>query len=128
VLGLTVTEMGTSVTTPDADLVGSAWLVAVTVTVCWAAMIAGAAYSPPVLTVPTPAGFIDQITAVSNVLPTTALNCCVPPPGNVAVAGVTPTETGGSSVTVAEADFVLSAWLVAETATVCWLLTVAGAV
>jgi hypothetical protein len=37
-------------------LVVSAWLVAVTVTVCWIVMLAGAVYRPEVLIVPTPAG------------------------------------------------------------------------
>jgi len=34
--------LGDSVTVAVANLVGSAWLVAVTVTVCWLAMLAGA--------------------------------------------------------------------------------------
>lgn len=43
-------------TEPDFEL--SAWLVAVTVTVCCDAMLAGAVYKPDVLTPPTPAGLI----------------------------------------------------------------------
>lgn len=55
-----------------------------------------------------------QVTAVFVVPVTDAENCCVPPVNNEAVVGVieTPTEV---TVTVAEADLVVSATLVALT-------------
>ena len=55
-------------------LVGSAALVAVTVTVCADAMEAGAVYRPAKEIEPTP-GLIDQVTAPLDVLPTVAVNC-----------------------------------------------------
>jgi hypothetical protein len=61
----------------DADCVVSAWLVAVTVTVCCEEMVDGAVYSPDVLMVPVPAGAIAQVTVVLLVLVTVAMNCCV---------------------------------------------------
>jgi hypothetical protein len=56
-----------------------AWLVAVTVTVCAVAMLAGAVYSPVELMVPNPAGEIVQVSAVLLVFTTLAENCCVWP-------------------------------------------------
>jgi len=61
-------------------------------------------------------------------LVTVAVSCCVWPPYNVAVAGLTLTVTGGYSVTVADPDFDVSAWLVAVTVTVWGEVTVVGAV
>ena len=56
-------------------------LVAVIVTVCTVATVAGAVYNPLVLIVPAPvAGLIVHVTAVLLVLLTVAANCCVPPP------------------------------------------------
>jgi ABC-type glycerol-3-phosphate transport system permease component len=52
-------------------LLGSAWLVAVTVTVCCAVIPAGAVYMPEVEIFST-AGLIDQPTAVALVLVTVA--------------------------------------------------------
>lgn len=50
------------------------------------------------------------------VLPETlALNCCVPPATIDTVVGVTEIATGTETVTVAEADLVVSATLVAFT-------------
>jgi hypothetical protein len=46
---------------------------------------------------------------------TVAVNCCVAPVNNEIEAGVMATETGWVTVTVAEADFVVSAALVAFT-------------
>ena len=43
-----------------ADWVGSDWLVAVIVTVCAVAMLAGAVYRPVALNVPTPSGAINH--------------------------------------------------------------------
>jgi hypothetical protein len=93
----------------EADFVVFATLVAVTVAVVWLLMLAGAVYRPVELTVPVPAGLMLQITAVFPVLVTVAVNCCAWPPYKVAVAGLTPTVTGGYSVTVADPDFDVSA-------------------
>ena len=63
----------------------------------------------------------DQVTAVLLVPVTVAANCCVPPVKSEAEVGVTLTETGGGAaltVTVAAADFVGSATLVARTVNV----------
>ena len=62
------------------------------------------------------------------VFTTDALNCCVWPAYNVAVAGATSTEIGGESVTVAEALLVESSWLVAVTVTMVCDGIVDGAV
>jgi cellobiose-specific phosphotransferase system component IIC len=127
--GLTLTAIGgSSVIAADADFVVFAWLVAVTVTVVALATLAGAVYRPVELTVPVPTGLILQVRAVLLVFVTVAVNCCVWPPYNVAVAGLTITATGGDNVTVAEADFDVFAWLVAVTVTVVAPLMLAGAV
>jgi hypothetical protein len=63
--------------TAEADFVGAAWLVAVTVTVCVAEILAGALYNPAVLIEPVPAGLMDQVTAVLLTFLTLAENCCV---------------------------------------------------
>ena len=68
---------GINETVAEADFVGSAWLVAVTVTVCCDVMLAGAVYKPVALTLPTPLGLIDQVTVELVVLVTVAVNCCV---------------------------------------------------
>ena len=53
VAGLTLTEIcGSRFTVAEAETAGSAWLVAVTVTVRGALIVAGAVYSPFELTVP----------------------------------------------------------------------------
>ena len=60
----------------------------------------------------------DQVTAVLLLPVTVAVNCCVPPVCSDADVGLMLTAiTGGGAVTVtvAEADFVLSATLVAVT-------------
>src|SRR5258708_24723397 len=65
VTGATLTETGgIRVRIADADLVGSAWLVAVIVTFCCALMLAGAVYKPLAVIVPGPPLPTDQITAV----------------------------------------------------------------
>lgn len=122
---LTVTG-GFKVTVAEADFDVSAVLVAVTVTVCCVARLAGAVYKPDALTLPTPAGLMAQVTVVLANPVTVAVNCCVPPWPNVAVVGLI--ITGGLKVTVATEDFVLSATLVAVTVTVCCDATLAGAV
>jgi hypothetical protein len=70
---------------------------------------------------------MDQVTAVFEVLVTVAVNCCVWEAASAAVPGLRATATG-VSVTVLEADFVVSAWLVAVTVTVCCVVMLEGAV
>ena len=72
----------------------------------------GAVYRPPVDTVPPLA---VQVTAVLLLPVTVAVNCCVPPVCTEAEVGDTETATGAETVTLAEADFVVSATLVAFT-------------
>jgi hypothetical protein len=55
----------------------SAWLVAVTVTVCDEYGSPGAVYRPAALIVPAFVGLIDHVTAVLAVPATLAVNCCV---------------------------------------------------
>jgi hypothetical protein len=102
----------------DTDFVGSAWLVTVMVTVSAVVIVAGAVYRPDALSVPVPAGLILQFTDVLLLFATLAVNCCFWPPLSVATVGVKLTETG-ASVSVAMADLVGSAWLVAVIVTVC---------
>src|SRR5262245_7562588 len=72
---------GISVTVAAPVLVASAWLVAVMVTVCRVAKLAGAVYSPlAALMLPAPAGALLQVTVWLAVLVTVAVNCCVCPP------------------------------------------------
>ena len=97
-------------------------------TVCCFVRLVGAVYRPDELTDPLPVGLIDQLTAVLFVFTTLAENCCVCPALSVAVVGVTLTATAGISVTVAVADLVESAWLVAVMVTVCCDVMLAGAV
>ena len=85
----------------------------------------GAVYIPLDETLPPLA---DQLTAVLLVPVTAAVNCCVPPVTNDAEVGVIEMPTTGGAaltVTLADADFVLSAALVAVTVKVP---AVAGAV
>jgi hypothetical protein len=69
-------------------------------------------YSPDVLIVPP---VPDHVTAVLVEPVTVAVNCCVAPVCREAEAGVSETATGAETVTVADADFVGSATLVALT-------------
>jgi hypothetical protein len=84
-------EGGVKVTTADADLVASATLVAVTVTV-WAEVIEAGAVYTPAFNDPM-AGFKDQVTAVLLDPVTVAENCAVWPLDRVAVNGVMLTAT-----------------------------------
>src|SRR6185503_754806 len=93
VVGATLTATGCRITVAFADLVKSAWLVAVTVTVCVAGIVVGAVYRPLAEIDPTLLGVIDQVTAVLPVPVTVALNCCVWEANALAVAGVTFTAT-----------------------------------
>ena len=68
------------------------------------------------------------MTAVLAVFKTVATKVCVAPPYTEAVGGFTVTETGGERLTVAAADLVVSAVLVAVTVTVCADVIVFGAV
>jgi hypothetical protein len=74
--------------------------------------VLGAVYKPELLIVPEVA---DQVTAVFVVPVTVAVNCCVPPVVSDAEVGEMETATAVLTVTVAEADLVLSAALVAVT-------------
>jgi hypothetical protein len=118
---------GSSVTVAEALLVVSATLVAVTVTVCWLAMVAGAMYEPALLIVPV-FGLRLQVTAALLLPETVAVNGCACEGVKDTVKGVMLTVTGGMSVTVADELFVVSATLVAVTVTVCWLAIKLGAV
>jgi hypothetical protein len=70
---------------------------------------------------------MDQVTAVLPVFVTLAENCCVWFGYKLALAGEMLTATGGIKVTTADADFVVSAWLLAVTVTFCCVAIVAGA-
>ena len=74
------------------------------------------------------AGFSDQVTAVFEVFATVAVNACVCAGARVTLPGVNATLTGGASDTLALADLVEFATLVAVTVTVCALVIEAGAV
>ena len=110
VVGLIATATGTvTVTVAEADFVVSATLVAVTV---YVPAVAGAVYRPAVVIVPPVA---LHVTLVLVVPVTVAVNCCVPPVASDAEVGLIVTATGTVTVTVAEADLVVSATLVAVT-------------
>jgi hypothetical protein len=99
-----------TVAVAEADFVLSATLVAVTVNV---PVVLGAVYRPADETVP-PLAF--QLTAVFVVPLTAAVNCWFPPGCRKAERGDTDTDTPVvTTLTVADADFVLSATLVAVT-------------
>ena len=74
------------------------------------------------------AGLSDQVTPLLVEPLTVAVNCWVWERVIDAVEGVTDTETVGVSATVAVADLVGSATLVACTVTVCAAAMLAGAV
>ncbi len=57
----------------------------------------------------------DQVTAVLLEPLTLAVNCCVPPVSSETEVGEIVTATGALTVTVADADLVVSATLVAFT-------------
>ena len=81
----------------------------------------------PTVALPPTTPFTLQFTAVFVVPVTVAVNCCVAPVTTVALVGLTLTATG-TMVTVAEAELVARAWLVAVTVTVAGVGTVVGAV
>jgi hypothetical protein len=89
---LTILMLAVTVTVADPDFVESACEVAVTVTVAGFGIAAGAANSPVLETVPLDAPPITlQVTAVSVVPLTVAVNCCVFATATVAVGGATET-------------------------------------
>src|ERR1041384_1269778 len=96
---------GTSVRVAEPDLVGSATLVAVTVTTCWALTMAGEVYKPAVEIVPR-SGLSDHVTDLSPGPPVTvAVNCSIncwglPGAGEIEVT-LTETVTDISSVMLA---------------------------
>jgi hypothetical protein len=117
----------------DADLVGSAREVTVTVTAAGLGTAPGAVYRPVCEMMPhvlpeQPLPPTLQRTAVFAVLTTVAVNCCVFPTATCAVWGNRVTPTGRTTVTVADADFVGSAADVAVTITCAGLGTTAGAI
>jgi hypothetical protein len=117
--GAIVTETGSSVRVTLAEWFGSAELVAVTVTVCWVGISAGAEYTPATETIPAPVlGMRVQETAVLVLPVTVAVYVWACPAGRVAFAGPTETATG-INVKVTLAALVGSAMLVATTVAVC---------
>jgi len=102
----------------DAVLVGSAELVAVTVTAAGEGTPEGAVYSPllpidPQAAALQPAPCTDHVTAVFDVPTTDAVNCCVAPVATEALLGVKLTLTTDTIVTLADADLLGTAMLVA---------------
>jgi len=69
-----------------------------------------------------------HVTAVLEEFETLAVNCLVLPTNTDAVVGEMETETGKEIVTIADADFEVSAFEVAVTVTCAGLGTDAGAV
>jgi hypothetical protein len=88
---------GSNVTTALATFVGSATLVAVTVTMC-VRSIAAAVYKPLAEIVPN-AGLIDHVTLVLLLPLTAAVNCCVLGAARVAIGGFILTTTELPDVT-----------------------------
>jgi hypothetical protein len=109
-----------------ADLVGSATLWAVTVTVCDVRILDGAVYRPAEEIVPTE-GLIDQVTAVLLVPKTAVVNCCVPEGAKLTVDGLRDTVTAWRSVITAVAVFEGSAMLAAVIVTLWTVGAVLGA-
>ena len=109
-----------------ADLVGSATLWAVTVTVCDVVILEGAVYRPAEEIVPTD-GLIDHVTAVFLFPRTVAVNCRVPEVVKLTVDGLRETVTAWRSVITAVAVFEGSATLVAVTVPVWVVGAVLGA-
>ena len=109
---------GFSVTVAVVDFVGSATLVAVTVTACTAVVFAGAVYRPVAEMVPS-AGLTDHVTFVLLFHATFAMNCCVAEGRRVAVDGDMMTLVGGFRRTVPLVDLVGSATLVAVNVIAC---------
>src|ERR1017187_5625755 len=113
-------------TTAQADLVGSAALRAVAVTVCAVIILDGAVYRPAEEIVPT-GGLIDQVTAALLVPKTVAVNGCVPEGAKLTVDGLRDTVTAWRSRSAAVAVFEGSAMLVAVIVTLWVVGAVLGA-
>jgi hypothetical protein len=107
----TDTGGGVTVTVALANLVESAALVAFTVTEVLEVTV-GAVNRPELDTVPAVA---VHVTEVLEEPVTVAVNCLVAPEATVADVGLTETLTGVTTVTLAVADLVVSAALVART-------------
>ena len=110
------------VTDEEDVLVGSAALVAVTVTLAGEGIAEGAVYNPVPLIVPQAAALHPlpctfHVTAVLEVPTTDALNCWVAPGTSEELTGVTVTTTTGTMVTLADAVLLGTAMLVAITVT-----------
>src|SRR6185437_14854095 len=86
---------GTKSTVIEATAVGSAWLVAVTVTVCCTARLEGAVYRPDELIAPAPDGLIVQVTVGLSVFATEAVSCAHWLLSKTALAGLTLISTDG---------------------------------
>jgi len=110
-----------------ADWAASATLVAVMMTLCPALIVAGAVYRPVLESAPT-SGLSDQVTLVLLVPVTVAVNGWVCEAVRFTEAGPIVTTGGGIKLTLALADWVASATLVAVMMTLCPALIVAGAV
>src|ERR1035441_7483164 len=111
-----------------ADLVGSAALVAVIVTLVDTLTDPGAVYRPAPLMFPN-AGLMDQVTAVLALFVTVAVNCCVWPSVRDTEVGeiLTATAAGACSVILAVPVTEVSKTLVAVTV-ILWLVAMeAGA-
>jgi hypothetical protein len=134
VVGETCTTTGGRiVTVTDADLVISAFAVAVTITCAGFGTPAGAVNRPldeivPQVAPEQPTPLRLHVTAVFVEPVTLAVNCCVFPAPTCAVVGEMLTATGGRIVTDADAVLVLSAVEVATTVTSAGLGTAPGAV
>lgn len=127
------TTGGTIVTAAVADFVVSAFEVAFTATSAGLGTTAGAVYKPLDVTVPQraplqPVPDTLQVTPLFGFPFTTAVNCCVCPATTWAVVGEIATTVGGTTVTIADADFDGSAFEVAVTVTCGGLGIVVGAV
>ena len=105
------------VMTPDADLVGSATLVAVMVTVLGYGTVAGAVYRPAAEMLPT-AGLSDQVTAGFEAFATVAVNICVCAGASVALPGIRASVIGATTLKSLEAIELLSEALIAIALTV----------
>src|SRR5580698_7757496 len=93
------------------EMLGASVIKAVMVTLAGFGMITGAVYKPALVMVPTVAlppvtPFTCQVTAVSLVLVTVAVNCCCEPSCTLAVAGETVTVgvTGGVGLPPPQAE------------------------
>jgi hypothetical protein len=107
-VGLILRNTATAATTvklAEADFVGSATLVAITLTVEGEDKLDGGAYIPPLEIIPQaepahPVPLSDHVTEVFEVPVTTAVNCRVVPMVTVEVFGDTATVNAGAAATL----------------------------